>query len=72
MTLFAYYIPQCLIQVMSKFFKREILRKATTIQKLLKFDVIDQKNYCSLAEIDISIAAGANLSKSNASNGLKK
>lgn len=61
-----------LLQIMSKFLKREVLREATTPQKLMKVDITDQKNYCSVAEIDIGIAAGANLAKSNASDALKK
>lgn len=52
---------------MNKFIKYEVLNEAVTSHKLLKIDILNKNNYCSIVNIDIGIAAGSSLAKSEVS-----
>ena len=61
-------LSSCLYSLLARFIKREVLSAADTSAKMMKIDLKLSENLCSYKEIDIGVAASAQLLSSKVSD----
>jgi len=61
-------LGSCLRNIMNRFVKKEVLAGADTVYKLCKVDVTSKENWCSYKDVDVGVAAKAEMRHTKASD----